>query len=100
MYGTIAMTKVKPGRETAVQEWMERWWTDRRPNVAGARASYLYRSDSDPSQLMVAVVFDSKEQYRANAEDPEQDRWFRELAENFEGEPQWMDGDILAGYQA
>ena len=98
MYGTVAITKVKSGREQAVKDWMDRWWRERKPNVPGAVSSTLYRSDSDPSQLMVAVVFDSQEQYRANAEDPEQDRWFQQLAENFEGEPQWMDGEVLAHY--
>lgn len=44
----------------------------------------------------MTVVFASKALYEANAADPEQDRWYRQLTTLLEGEPRWIDGDVLA----
>ena len=49
----------------------------------------------------MAVVFDSKESYRANAEDPAQDQRFRQLQSLLASEPEWHDGEVMpmrAGY--
>lgn len=98
MYGTIALMKPKAGQEDAVVAMHEEWWNERQPKVKGARAAHLYRNTSNPSELMLAVVFDSKADYEANAADPEQDQWYQRLAEHLEGEPRWIDGDVLASH--
>ncbi|HWO73204.1 MAG TPA: antibiotic biosynthesis monooxygenase [Dehalococcoidia bacterium] len=95
MYGTIALMRPKPGQEDALKALFERWWTERRPKVKGAIASTIYRNVSNPSEIMVAVVFDSEENYKANAEDPEQDAWYRQLRDLLEADPRWIDGEIL-----
>jgi len=98
MFGTIALLKPKAGNEAAVNAEFDRWWAERRPKVKGAIASTLYRNASNPAELMVAVVFESKETYEANANDPEQDTWFREkLVPLLESEPRWIDGDWIEG---
>ncbi len=98
MFGTIAILKPKSGQESTVVEMMERWWDERSPAVPGVRASHVYRNVSNPEELMLAVVFDSREQYEANAQDPEQDRWFQQVAELLDGEPRWIDGDVLSSH--
>ena len=96
MFGTIALIKPKAGNEAALSAEFDRWWDERRPKVKGAVSSTLYRNVSNPAELMLAVVFDSKENYEANAQDREQDRWFREsLMPLLESEPSWIDGDVL-----
>jgi quinol monooxygenase YgiN len=95
MYGTIALMRPKAGQEPALQALFEEWWTERRPNVQGAIGSTMYRNKSNPAELMVAIVFDSEENYTANANDPEQDRWYRRMVELLESEPRWIDGEIL-----
>jgi len=96
MYGTIAIIKPKAGKESEIVKTLETWWEGRRTKVRGAIASTIYRNESNPSELMMAVVFESKESYVANANDPEQDRWYHELLELLDGEPRWIDGEILA----
>lgn len=95
MYGTIALMRPKAGQEDAVKDLFEEWWTERRPKVKGAVANTLYRNKSNPAELIAAVVFDSEANYTANADDPEQDRWYRRLADLLEGEPRWIDGEII-----
>src|SRR4051812_35368123 len=96
MFGTIAVVKPRPGQEQPLLDLFEQWWRERKPKVPGAVSSTIYRSVTNPSELMVAVVFDSKASYEENANDPEQDAWYREMVTLLDGEPRWMDGEILA----
>ncbi len=91
MYGTVARLRVKPGKEQELLNLLRDFGT---LGVPGYRTTYLYRMDSDPSEFYMAVVFDSKETYRANAESPEQDMRYRELLTLLEAEPEWHDGEI------
>ena len=52
--------------------------------------------DSDPTHLILAVLFESKEAYEANASSPEQDERFHKMMALLAGEPQWNDGEIVS----
>lgn len=92
MYGTVARLRVKPGAEETLMAQLRAYGT---LNVPGYQRSYMYRMDNDPVEWYMAVVFDSKESYRANAESPEQDQRYREMLALLEREPEWHDGEIL-----
>jgi hypothetical protein len=51
--------------------------------------------DQNPDELWMAVIFESKEAYRKNAESPEQNREFLKLMEHLVAEPVWHDGEIV-----
>ncbi|HET9111434.1 MAG TPA: antibiotic biosynthesis monooxygenase family protein [Ktedonobacterales bacterium] len=91
MYGTVARLRAKPGKEQELLGLLSGFGT---LGVPGYRTSYMYRMDSDPSEFYLAVVFDSKETYRANAESPEQDKRYREMVALLEAAPEWHDGGI------
>jgi hypothetical protein len=44
----------------------------------------------------MSVVFDSQANYTANANDPEQDKWYQEFRSLLDADPRWMDGEVLA----
>jgi quinol monooxygenase YgiN len=94
LFGTIAVVKPLPGQEDAVSDMFEQWWDERRPKVKGAIASSFYRNPKDPNELMMAVVFDTRENYEANASDPEQVRWNQRLLTLLEGEPRWIEREV------
>ncbi len=48
--------------------------------------------------LVATVLFDSREHYEANAADPAQDAWYRELVTLVEADPTWADGDVLTAH--
>jgi len=97
MFGTIYFMRPKPGAEAAIQDLMSREEQERtRP--AGLVAGYLFRSRSRPGELMGVAVFDSEASYRKNANDPEQDRWYRRLRELLEADPEWNDGEVLTSF--
>ena len=92
MYGTVARIRVKPGAEEALMAQFREYSTLR---VPGYQRTYAYRMDNNPAEFYLAIVFDSKESYRANAESPEQDKRYREMVALLDGEPEWHDGEIL-----
>lgn len=92
MYGTVARMRLKPGSGDRLAE-LQREYEDLK--IPGFVASYVYRTDADPDEVYLVVVFEDGETYRANAEDPAQDKRFRELAELLDGEPEWHDGEII-----
>jgi hypothetical protein len=94
MYGTIMRARVKPGLEGVADELGRRWLRERAPAVAGFIGEYLIKSTNHPGEWASLAIFDSEENYRKNANDPEQDRWYRELRATLEADPEWFDGEI------
>lgn len=92
MYGTVARFRIKPGMDQKLDELSREF---SKVNVPGLVAEYVYRMDKEESVYYLAVVFDSRESYFANANSPEQDARYRQLAELFVGEPEWHDGQIV-----
>lgn len=92
MYGTVARMRVKAGAFEEIQALAESFEED---PAAGMVAQYVYRMDTDPQEIYLAVVFDSKEAYFANAASPEQHARFEQLVALLEGPPEWHDGEII-----
>jgi hypothetical protein len=95
MFGAIYHMRPKPGQEQAVADYHRRWERERRPSVEGAVGAYVFKPRRRPGELTGVVVFDSEANYYKNADDPEQDRWYRQLRELLEADPEWVDGDVL-----
>ena len=94
MFGTIFHMKPRPGMEKAIEDLFHRE-EEERGKPTGAVAAYLFRPKSRPGELVGVAVFDSEASYRKNADDPEQDRWYRQLRDLLESDPEWNDGDVL-----
>lgn len=69
MYGTVAHMRAKPGMGAQFAQLMREF---DHAQVPGFVTSYVYQMDKDSNDYMLAVLFDSKESYRANADSPEQ----------------------------
>src|SRR5438067_1240993 len=95
MYGTVARCKVRPGQEQAYVELSRRWNRERGPTVPGFVVEYVYRSEAEPSVYFACLVFESREAYRRNAADPEEERWYRQFRELMESDAEWNDGEIV-----
>ncbi|HAL47833.1 MAG: hypothetical protein FI707_08630 [SAR202 cluster bacterium] len=96
MYGTVAHFRVKPGHRDDLNTLIQEWNTERRPKIQGAVSGYLVNLDSDPQAMIMVGIFENKEVYQANADDPEQDAWFQRLMGHLEAEPEWHDGEFIA----
>ncbi len=96
MYGTVAHIRPKAGQEQALSALMEEWSRERKPKIKGAVAGYLYKPEQQPGELIMVAVFQDKASYVANAEDPEQDRWYRKMRDLLEADPTWEDGEVIS----
>lgn len=97
MYGTVARIKAKPGQEKALAAILEEWRNTRGNKVKGVVASYPYQLDKGGGEMLMVAVFQDKATYAANAEDPEQDRWYQRFRAMLSADPIWEDGEILSG---
>jgi quinol monooxygenase YgiN len=97
MYGTIARLRAKPG---AHEQLMDLGTQDPVRRVPGFVTQYVYRSDTDPTEYWLAVVFESKEAYLANAASPAQDTSYQRLRELLTDDPEWHDGEIISAFVA
>ena len=95
MYGTVANIRVKSGHQGDLTKLIQEWNADRKPKIPGAVTGYLVQLDSDPQDMIIIGIFDNKDLYMKNADDPEQDRWFRRMMEHLESEPDWRDGEFI-----
>jgi hypothetical protein len=99
MFGSIAVVRPKEGKEAEVIALFEEWWRLRSPQVVpDAIAGHVFRLVERPDELMVPVVFETREGYEANANDPAQSYWHRRLVALLKEEPRWIDGDVVSSW--
>ncbi|HYP41886.1 MAG TPA: antibiotic biosynthesis monooxygenase [Chloroflexia bacterium] len=98
MYGTIARLRLKAGKE---EEFTALGQSEDELHIPGHLGEFIYRMDNDPNEYFMAVIFDSKESYHANANSPEQNSRYEQMVALMESEPEWHDGEIVhSHYQA
>ena len=93
MYGTVARLHVKSGSDTKLNELTRNFSSF---HVPGFVASYLYQTNAGSNEYYLAVVFDSKASYTANAESSEQNTRYLEMRELLASDPEWHDGEITS----
>jgi quinol monooxygenase YgiN len=93
MYGTVARMRLKPGTEENLNAQLREFES---LHVPGYLATYIYRMDDEPDIYYMAVMFESKETYVANAESPEQDTRYRRIRDLLQSDPEWHDGEIIS----
>lgn len=93
MYGTVARMRLKPGMEAKLKADMAQY---EGLKIPGFVSTMVYRMDSDPNEIYMAVVFKDKASYGANARDPKQDERFKRMRSFLVADPEWHDGEIIA----
>jgi len=91
---TIFRMKSKPGERETVVDMFDRWQRDRMPKVHGFVRSVIVTNLHDDDDFMCEVMFDSKDDYEANSNDPEQATWYEELRSHLAADPDWFDGKL------
>ena len=97
MYGTVAFMKVKPGKVDDFIAFSREFADQRRPK--GYVGEYVYRLDGDPNQVVMAVLFQDKASYQANANDPSMDKEYQRYRALLEEDPVWHDGEVIYSFK-
>ena len=93
MYGTVARMKIKSGHEQALID-VVREQLDAR--AEGRPTSLVvYKLDAAENEYIMAVGFESKEAYEANASSPDQHARYLKYMEHLAADPAWEDGEII-----
>lgn len=95
MFGTVVLMRPKLGHEADVVEHFKQWWEHRSADVKGAVGCSIRRNANDSGELIGTISFGTREDYAINAEDPQQDDWYRQLVDLLQEEPRWIDGEVL-----
>ncbi|SRR6266700_2683774 len=99
MYGTIGRFRIKAGMEDQFRQLIEgQASVFEAGQIPGFIASYSYRMDVNSNEYYLAVVFESRETYGANAQSLGQDARYRQWLPLLEGEPEWHDSDIVGSH--
>jgi quinol monooxygenase YgiN len=93
MYGTVAKLKFQADKADEALKTVSA--SEEAANPEGAVATYVFRMDSDPSEFYLVVLFDDKETYFANADDPKTNDDYERMAKFFAAEPEWHDGEVV-----
>ena len=97
MYGTIFRMKVKSGQEQRVIDTFRDWEREQQPVVKGALGGVLMKPDGSSNELIGVAIFEDKQSYVANADRPGQQQWYAKLRDALEADPEWEDGEYVAG---
>lgn len=90
MYGTVARIRVKPENRDALRSVMD---AQTRQGIPGMLTSYaLWENEGDVAWLF--AVFEDRDSYDRNADDPAQHERYLEYRALLEDEPEWHDGEI------
>jgi len=90
MFGSVARTRVKPENRAALLALMER---QDYAKVEGFQMSHiLWENDSDVAWMF--AIFESRELYYKNADDPAQNERYVEFRALLEDDPEWHDGEV------
>lgn len=90
--------KVKPDKFEELMAMMSQ--DDRIESTSGYVSTTVYKSDADPNEYWLAVVFKDRESYQSNADSPEQGAMYEKMRACLEEDPEWHDGEIVAQDQA
>jgi hypothetical protein len=94
MFGTIAHATLKPGQRERLDEFMEEWRRDIRPNVPGSFLELVGHQAGKPDQVVFVALARDEETYRRLAAMPEQHEFYLRFNEVFTAEPTWEDVEL------
>ncbi len=98
MFVQLIRCKVKPGRWQKLEEISRRWEREQMPIAPGFKGEYVLREKGDPDRCVVIVLFENEEAARQNSARAETNQYYREWAEHIEGEPEFVDTEVVVSY--
>jgi hypothetical protein len=94
MFGTIGHARLKPGSDAAMQDLMDDWKRTIRPTIPGSVLQLTGAPKDRPGEIVFIALMQDEATYRALADDPAQDAWYRRFMELVEGDVSWEDVDL------
>jgi hypothetical protein len=90
MFGTVGDLRFDPANRSKLEQELS---DDAYLNVEGYRWGQVLFDENDPGHALIVAVFDDRETYFKNADDPAQDARYQRMRALLERDPVWTDGE-------
>src|SRR5215208_6284074 len=97
MFVQVIRCTVKEGAWGKFQETGRRWQREQAPIAPGFKGEYVLRKKGSNRCIQV-VLFENEQLARQNSERPETNAFHREMLELIEGEPEFIDTEVVDSY--
>jgi hypothetical protein len=89
---------LKPGAWEQMEALSRRWEREQAPKAPGFKGEYLLREAGSPNRCINVVLFADRQLAQQNSERPETNQYYRDLLELTEGEPEFIDAEVVHSY--
>ena len=90
MFGTVGHLRFDPAnRDKLQQEMQDQAYLD----VEGYRWGQFLLDENDPGHAVIVAVFEDRDTYFRNADDPAQDERYQRMRALLSEDPTWTDGE-------
>ena len=98
MFIQVIRCNVKPDAWSKLEELFRRWQREEAPKAPGFKGDYLLREKNSPNGCIQVVLFENEELAQQNSNRPETNRYYQEWLELTEGEPEFIDAEVVHSY--
>jgi len=92
MYGTVGRAHVLPeNRERLAALMLDPTYA----TLEGFRGGYLMFPENRQNEVLIVAMFEDRDTYMRNADDPKQNERYLEYRALLEDEPEWSDGEWI-----
>ncbi len=92
MYGTCASARIRPENRDQLVKVLEA--QNQGSQIPGFMHGFVLLPEGRDDEVMMFAVFEDRDSYMKNADDPAQDERYREYRALMESDPEWTDGEI------
>jgi len=98
MFIQVVRCQVKTGAWPQVEAWLRRWQAEEAPGSVGYKGEYLLREQDDPNGCLFIALFENAEAAQRASASPATTAYYRELLTLLEGEPTFINTDVVHHY--
>ena len=98
MFAQVIRFTVKPDAWDQLRQLDERWQAEQAPSAPGFKGSYMLRERGSPNACMMVVLFESQQLAKQNSDRPDTNRWYQQLLTLIDGQPEFIDTDVVRSY--
>jgi hypothetical protein len=97
VFAQVIRFKARSDAWDELRTFDERWQAEQAPIAPGFRGSYMLRERGTDNCIFV-VLFEDAELAQQNSDRPETNEWYQRMLSLIDGEPEFIDTDVVRSY--
>ena len=98
MFVQVIRCTLKAGAWEKVEALSHRWEREQAPKAPGFKGEYVLRDVGSPNRCTFVVLFENRQLAQQNSERPETNQFHQEMLKLTEGEPEFVDSEVVHSY--